>query len=65
MCQESKMDNGNNVYVLWWKYSDGSGQGLTRAYTDEVRAKEDFALVEESIDKNYMLDFIPLFEHET
>lgn len=49
------------VWVLWWKYSDGSGQGIIRAYEDEQRAKDDFALVEESTDRTYMLDHVPFF----
>lgn len=52
----------DTVWVLWWKYSDGSGQGIIRAYEDEQRAKDDFALVEESTDRTYMLDHVPLFE---
>ena len=58
------MDNGNDVWVLWWKYSDNSFQGIIRAYENEIRAKEDFALVEESTDKQHMLELIPFFEKE-
>lgn len=49
------------VWILWWKYSDGSNQGVLRGYKDESRAKEDFELVKESTDKEYILDTIPFF----
>lgn len=49
------------AWVLWWKHSDGSNQGILRVYKDEERAKEDFDLVKESSDRQYMLDAIPFF----
>ena len=52
------------AYVLWWRYSDGSGSGVERAYTDETRAQQDFELLTlkaESI-KKWSLDTVDLFE---
>lgn len=52
----------DTVWVLWWKYSDGSRQGVLRVYEDETRANEDFDLVDESTDRTYFLDPIPFFK---
>lgn len=35
------MMDGEGVYVLWWKYSDGSGAGVVRAYRHKEDAEED------------------------
>jgi len=49
------------VHVLWWKYYDGSGCGLVRAYKDKDRAEEDLALVESLEDTRvYRLDSVEL-----
>lgn len=50
------------VYVLWYKYRDGSGQEVVRAYGDPQRAKEDFDLI--SIfdsNKEWNLTKVPFF----
>lgn len=41
------MSEINFVWVLWWKYSDGSGMGVERVYSSESRAKADLALLTE------------------
>lgn len=33
------------VYVLWWKYFDGSGVGIERVYTDMLKANSDLNLI--------------------
>lgn len=35
----------SDVWVLWHRYSDGSGAHIERVYTDEERAKQDHALL--------------------
>jgi len=66
-------DYGNYVWVLWWRYSDGSKQGLIRSYQEEKKARADFVLkkaradfepMENNIGRNYMLDKIPFFEND-
>lgn len=49
------------VWVLWWKYDDGSGQGIARAYGDEKRAKDDLALVGADLDKTWKLTEVSFF----
>ena len=36
------------IKVLWWKYLDGSGMGIARAYLEPERAAEDLALLQDS-----------------
>ena len=33
------------VYVIFWRYSDGSSGGVLRAYADRDRANEDMDLL--------------------
>lgn len=33
------------TYVLWWRYHDGSGQGIERVYFDEAHAADDLHLM--------------------
>jgi len=49
------------IWVLWWKYYDGSGVGIERAYGDEVRAKEDRELVGEQDSKEWFLTKLQKF----
>ena len=50
--------------VLWHMYGDGSGAHVERAYWDEKRAKEDFALLTEGDCKmgagEWKLDEVPI-----
>lgn len=51
------------VYVLCWEYSDNSGAGVLRAYSDHSRATEDLELIANcgATDfKEYRLERIPL-----
>jgi hypothetical protein len=52
------------AFVLWWKYSDGSGMGVLRVYLDEERANSDFDLVQgaDKGTKEFFIDEVPLFE---
>jgi len=36
-----------NGYVLFWRYTDGSGMDIVRIYTNKDRAEEDFELVQD------------------
>lgn len=60
MRDENKM-NGNAVYVLWWRYSDGSGAGVIRVYENKVTADEQKAMLEEHCDgmKRFELTMAP------
>ncbi len=44
-----------NAYVLWYRYSDGSGAGVLKAYLDEQRASEDYNLLS-SVDDSKKYD---------
>ena len=47
------------IYILWWKYPDGSGMEIERAYFDERRANEDHDLVNNQISgREYFVDAI-------
>ena len=37
----------DGVYVLWWKYSDGSGAGVVRAYQSSDKAEEDLKILKD------------------
>lgn len=53
----------NEVYVLWWKYSDGSSCGVCRVYFDKARAESDMKLLEDALtSKDYKLDIVPVFK---
>jgi hypothetical protein len=54
-----------SVWVLSWHYSDRSGGAIVRAYEDETRAREDFALVEEDYTRNYELAQVPFWSQDT
>ena len=50
------------VWVLWWKYSDGSGAGVSRAYADKARANQDLELLTEGSDpKQYYLEHVAVY----
>lgn len=50
------------VWVLWWRYSDGSGAGVYRVYLTEVRARQDFDLIGETDSaREWLLDPVELF----
>jgi len=39
--------NGSVVYVLWWRYSDGSASGVIRVYENKETANEQKSMLEE------------------
>lgn len=44
----------NKIYILWWRYGDGSAMGVERAYISKERAELDLKLLEEAYcSKNY------------
>ncbi len=61
MNEEANMKPPSFIWVLWWKYYDGSGVGIERAYGDEVRAKEDRELVGEQDSKEWFLTKLQKF----
>jgi hypothetical protein len=55
------MEDLNEVWVLSWRYSDGSSSGVLRVYVDGDRARMDLELLEaECTSKNYELERLPL-----
>lgn len=50
------------VYVIWWQWSDKSGAGIARVHSDRQRAEEERDLLE-SMDsgRNYTIDEQPLY----
>jgi hypothetical protein len=51
----------NDVYVLWWQYRDKSSAGVLRAYADRQRAQEDLDLIEDTGDKQYFIESLPVY----
>ncbi len=50
------------VHVLWYRYFDGSGAAVVRAYLDPQRAKEDLDLLASVEDgKEFALVAVPLY----
>lgn len=51
------------VWVLSWRYSDGSASGVLRAYVTEERAQHDMDLLsaDTSTSKDYELEYIPIY----
>lgn len=45
-CEAGECLTQTTVYILWWKYSDGSAAELARAYTSRDRAEKDLSLAE-------------------
>lgn len=43
------MSEPRKIWVLWWHYSDGSGQGITRVYGSKERADQDQPLIDDSM----------------
>ncbi len=53
------------VWVLSWRYSDGSASGILRAYFDKGRALEDLALMDgDALNKKYELIEAPVYGKE-
>lgn len=56
------MDDLEFVWVISWRYSDGSASGVMRAYETEKRARFDLDLLQaEMTMKNYELEHIPVY----
>lgn len=50
------------VWMLWWRYSDGSGSGVYRVYLTEARARQDFDLIGETYSsREWLLDAVEFF----
>lgn len=56
--EEAKQEQ---IWVLWWKYGDGSNQGIERTYADETRAREDLELLDDHSTRDWFLDQVPLW----
>jgi len=55
-----------NIWVLWWQPLSGIGPAyIKRAYEEEVRANEDFTLIEDHPTRNYFLDIVTLYKCPT
>jgi hypothetical protein len=50
----------DEVWVLSWRYGDGSASGVLRAYADEDRAREDMDLLDDC--KEYELTCLPIYK---
>lgn len=50
------------IWVIAWRHSDGSGNGVTRAYTDQAAAQRDLAALNEHAMVTYELVEIELDE---
>ena len=50
-----------DVYVIWWRYSDGSGAGVLRAYADRQRAEEDLDLLTFEGSREYKIEELPIY----
>lgn len=61
MSEVDQTETHAKVWVLWWRWYDGSGMGVLRAYTDEQRAKADLDLVKTDAIRDYVLEAVPLY----
>ncbi len=61
MPDEQEDRSMGQMWVLWWRYSDGSGQGLERAYCNEDRAKQDLELAAGDSIKEWKLDAVNIY----
>jgi len=59
--KEKDMQPPSFIWVLWWKYYDGSVAGVERAYRDEKRATEDHELIGEDTSKEWFLTKLQQF----
>jgi len=50
-----------DVYVIWWKYGDGSGCGVMRAYADRQRAEEDLELLVFDSNRQFEIAELPVY----
>jgi len=51
-------------YVLWWRYSDGSGCEITRVYLHPDRAAEDYKLItDHDHSRTWHITEVPLIPH--
>lgn len=52
----------DEIWVISWRYSDGSASGVLRAYDSEERAQYDMDILREDLSmKNYELDCLPVY----
>lgn len=56
----------STAWVLWHMYGDGSSAHVERAYTNEKRAKDDFALLngQPGGASEWKLNEVPIYGHE-
>lgn len=56
------MEQIESVWVLSWRYPDGSGSGVSRAYVSEERANHDKDLLNEAGGmKCYEIEQVPVY----
>lgn len=53
------------VYVLTWRYHDGSADGIVRVYADQTEAQEDMAMLAEMSDRALKLTEAELLQPRT
>ena len=51
----------DTCFVLSWRYRDGSGCGVHRAYLDADRATDDLALVKEDCTREWAVNETPIW----
>lgn len=53
-------DDVSEVHVLWWTHGDGSGQDVSRVYTDLAKAEADMALLKDHSYVQWRITSLPL-----
>ncbi len=48
------------IWVIWWKYFDGSGGELVRGYADRARAQADLELLDLAEGKQFYMNELEL-----
>ena len=52
----------DEVWVLSYRYRDGNGSGVLRAYASQSRGEQDMDLLRKEGDKEYELNQIPVYQ---
>ena len=61
MTDQQKAADVPKVFVVFWKYSDGSGCGIVRAYTEKETAERDLNMLRLHSNTNFEIEEADLY----